>query len=604
MATGAADGRPIWTDGVIQRVEVDHFKAFERFTLYLRGDALLAGPNNAGKSTLIAAIRTIAKMSRFAAQRNASENVVDKGYRAVAHAFPYGRFGLVEENLRHEFRDEEARITAFFRNGTRLTAVWPPDPTTLDPFFYVLDGDIALSAAKDVRSVLPSIGTIPVLSPIDHQEAVLTSPRYIRDNLDSHLASRHFRNQLALLETEPYGEDYDAFIEFAAPWIPELTLGRIITRVSSEGAFHDFFVKETGSRIEKELFWEGDGLQVWLQILLHTFRLRNEDVIVLDEPEVFLHPDLERRLVRLLDSLDAQTIAATHSPELLAEAPAESVVWVDKVRRRSVRAPETAVLGDLMAAIGTQFNIRLARALRAKRVLFFEGDEMKLLRHVAETLGATRLVHEVDIAIIPLRGYSNWDRVEPFAWLMRDLLHDAVDVFVILDRDYRTDDQVRSVLTRLNAIGVHGHVWKRKELESYLLEPRTIADILKVSESEAVAYLDEASADFQQVVAEARASEAVAHVDRSHRAAERKRVHLETRTLWDDARARLHACPAKDVLSRLNQLLERDGRKALTFARLARSMKADDVPHELRVMLERVSVTEMSATGIATAALE
>jgi predicted ATPase len=583
---------------VIQRVEVDHFKAFERFTLHLRGDAFIAGPNNAGKSTLIAAIRTLAKMALFAKQRNASENVVDKGHRVVAHSFPYGRFGLVEENLRHEFRDEEARITVAFRNGTRLTAVWPPDPEALDPFVYVLDGDISLSTPSEVRSALPSIGTIPVLSPIDHQEAVLTSPRYVRDNLDSHLASRHFRNQLALLGEAPYGEDYDAFLEFAEPWIPELSMHRVSARVSAEGAYLDLFVKEAGSRIDKELFWEGDGLQTWLQILLHVFRLRHEDVIVLDEPEVFLHPDLQRRLVRLLDSLEAQTITATHSPELLAEAPPESVVWVDKVRRRSVRAPDTAVLNDLMTAIGTQFNIRLARALRANRVLFVEGDDMKLLRHVAETLGAQRLAHEVDIAIIPLRGYSNWDRVEPFAWLIRDLLHDAVEVFVILDRDYRTDEQVRAVLERLKAIRVHGHVWKRKELESYLLEPLTIASVLNISEADAVAYLANASEGFQQVVAEARAAEAGSLVRPARKAAERKRVCAATDVLWADARARVHACPAKEVLSVLNQSLEREGRKALTFPRLARSMKRDHVPYELRAIIERVAGADVDARSM------
>ena len=108
---------------VLQRVTLDHFKAFERFNLYLRGDAYLAGPNNAGKSTLIAGIRTGAKMLRSAERRVATYDVLDKGNRVVAHPFAYGQFGLVEENLRHEFRENEARFTLRFTNGVALTAV-------------------------------------------------------------------------------------------------------------------------------------------------------------------------------------------------------------------------------------------------------------------------------------------------------------------------------------------------------------------------------------------------------------------------------------------------------------------------------------------------
>jgi energy-coupling factor transporter ATP-binding protein EcfA2 len=354
----------------------------------------------------------------------------------------------------------------------------------LDPFFYVLDSDISLRSPADIRRLLPTIGIVPVLSPVDQEETVL-SPKYVRENLDGRLASRHFRNQLLLLHDLGPEENYEAFLAFAEPWIPELRLDQIQTRMADDGVYLDLFFKERGSRIEKEVFWSGDGLQIWLQILLHVFRLRNSDIIILDEPDVFLHPDLQRRLVRLVESLGAQSITATHSPELLAEAPAESVVWVDKGRRRSIRAPDSDVLTQLMTAIGTHFNIRLARALQAKRVLFVEGEDMRILRHLADAVGATRVAKETDIVVIPLRGYSNWDRIEPFVWLVRDLLHGSVDVFVILDRDYRTDDEVRRVTRALNEIDVFAHVWRRKELESYLLESALIARALGISESEA-----------------------------------------------------------------------------------------------------------------------
>ncbi|MFZ8305259.1 AAA family ATPase, partial [Staphylococcus aureus] len=60
----------------------------------------------------------------------------------------------------------------------------------------------------------------------------------------------------------------------------------------------DLFYEEQASRNEREIAWAGDGIQIWLQELYHMWMQRAADVIILDEPDVFLHPDLQRRLAR------------------------------------------------------------------------------------------------------------------------------------------------------------------------------------------------------------------------------------------------------------------------------------------------------------------
>jgi predicted ATP-dependent endonuclease of OLD family len=61
----------------LRRVELHGFKGFERFKLRLKGDAYLAGPNNAGKSTLTMALRLAAQMLRIAIRRGPTENFMD-----------------------------------------------------------------------------------------------------------------------------------------------------------------------------------------------------------------------------------------------------------------------------------------------------------------------------------------------------------------------------------------------------------------------------------------------------------------------------------------------------------------------------------------------
>ena len=70
----------------------------------------------------------------------------------------------------------------------------------------------------------------------------------------------------------------------------------------------------------------------WQQILFHIHRTRNLPTVVLDEPEVYLHSDLQRRLVRLLEETGRQVVLATHSSELIGEVQPQSILLVDGLK--------------------------------------------------------------------------------------------------------------------------------------------------------------------------------------------------------------------------------------------------------------------------------
>ena len=128
---------------VIERVRLLRYKGFENFTLRIGSMAVLVGPNNSGKTTLVQALRLTAGLLRYARRRNASytfsDEVLDTQPRWV-HGHPIGAVGVQElswykdENLRHEFRDEPTGLEVGFKSGARLRAVWPVDDP---PFFYV-----------------------------------------------------------------------------------------------------------------------------------------------------------------------------------------------------------------------------------------------------------------------------------------------------------------------------------------------------------------------------------------------------------------------------------------------------------------------------------
>lgn len=583
----------------LREVRLEHYKAFETFTLTLGPKAFLVGPNNAGKSTLISAIRATAEMLRHASRRRPTSYRMHRGRTVRAHDLAPVAKTLVDENLRHQFRISDTSLRLKTDTDIILTAVWPEEEDEA-AFFYLErpDGRI-ISEPRDVRHQVGTIGIVSGLYPVNQRERLLDD-EYVRANLESRRSSQHARNQLlrftmALDDAGDHASDWEGFRSYLLNWLPEIDDIEVETRAGTEiGTLEiDVFLMEHGDRTPKELFWAGDGMQVFIQLLAHCWRLTGADVIVLDEPDLYLHADLQRRLVRLLQSTEAQTVTATHSPEMLAEAAADTVIWVDKSRRRAVRRPPPATLEDMSSQIGSNFNLRLAGALRARTILFVEGQDMAILRRVAATCGATSVAEERRCAVIGMEGFSNWVHVEPFQWLLDRFLAGAVKVFVLLDRDYRTTSQIQVIERQLGAVDVSAHVWRRKELESYLLEPGPMARLLKMDESEVEDQL-------------ARITDAMTHDVTGRFLAQRQMEErptgrspstiisaalAEIGDLSIDPTWRRERYPAKQILSSFNRHLQETGSRSLSPGALARALREHEMDPEMKQWLNEVEQT-------------
>jgi energy-coupling factor transporter ATP-binding protein EcfA2 len=485
--------------------------------------------------------------------------------------------------VRYEFRGEEARVEVVSVNGSVLTIVWPVED---DPYFY-FDMKSGMNATRRAQIVeyAPSFGIVPGLTPVENREEVRTE-KYINEALGSRLTSRHFRNHLYHLKRADEPE-FDRALEFMCDYTPEIFDVWLRNRMSSDGLELDLFFKEAATHSERELFWAGDGLQIWLQVLFHAFRQRDRGTLVLDEPDVFLHPDLQRRLVAMLEDLGPQIILATHAPEVIAEASRDSVVWVDKSTKSGRRVGTVGSLDRVVAELGSAFDLGIARALRSRVALFVEGQDMKLLRLLASAAKARTLSRERSpIAVIPLGGYSNWPLVEPFAWMKTHLLQDAVSMFVILDRDYRTDEECQKVVRELQAIGIRAHVWSRKEIESYVLVSPAISRVSGLSASRCEELLTEAIEEQADEVESCIFSHVSKHSDKKldpKTTFERARDRFSE--AWADPEARLRSAPPKAVLASLNVKLIDAGGERVHAWKIAKALHQDELAAEVQALM-------------------
>jgi hypothetical protein len=578
---------------MIERVRLLRYKGFEDFDLRLGRQAVLVGPNNAGKTTLVQSLRLAASLLRFARRRNPYEafedDVLDKYPRNVL-GYPIAHVGARElswykdENLRHEFRNDATGLVVGFKSKACLRVVWP---TSGAAFFYIdkLPG-LTVKSAAEVRSCVPTIGVVPTLLPVEEREEVLDA-HYVWESVGTRRTSRHFRNQLYHTRDKST-ESFESFINFAVGNTPEISYMSLRDIYVSSKHELDLFVTETSTGKEKEIYWLGDGLQIWLQVLLHIWLNSDVETLILDEPDVFLHPDLQRRLISILDDVDKQVVLATHAPEIVGEANKDAVVWVDRTRRRSRRAGEPVVLQKLNAVLGSGFNLGLARALRSRVALFVEGEDMKVLRNLARAVGAENLRNERGLAVIRLGGFSNWHQVEPFAWLSRDLLGNAVKIYVLLDRDYREDATIDTLRDALKGSDVNVHVWHRKEIESYLLVPQAIA---RASGLEVGVVEQLMETTIQALRLDAQASFISRRQQDAKRGTDYKTIVLaalpEFEHAWADLRERIKLVPPKDALAAIAREAQALGARPVSDRSISAAIRGNEVEEEMsRVLLD------------------
>src|SRR3954452_15425631 len=109
------------------RVEFSRFKAFDKFTLNLRHFNILVGPNNAGKSTILAAFRILASAVRKAYRHNPAIIQGPNG-RVLGYEVDLARISVAEENIFFNYDDSTPATVNFRLSNKNELSLYFPEP--------------------------------------------------------------------------------------------------------------------------------------------------------------------------------------------------------------------------------------------------------------------------------------------------------------------------------------------------------------------------------------------------------------------------------------------------------------------------------------------
>lgn len=573
------------------RVQFQNFKAFARFTLDLKHFNILVGPNNAGKSTILTAFRILAAAMRKASSRKPQ---IINGPLGPTRGYQVDLTGIAvsEENIFYNYDSSEPATVSFTTSNGNKLVLWFPEQGAS---YLVLDSARPVTAPSHFKSQFNcSIGFVPILGPVEPNER-LYDKEAARLALFNYRAARNFRNIWY-----HYPGKFTEFRDALQQTWPGMDIERPrVEHVDGAARLYMFCPEE---RIPRELFWSGFGFQVWCQMLTHVIQWGKSSIFLIDEPDIYLHSDLQRQLISLLRDLGPDIMIATHSTEIISEADPDDIVVVNKKWRKGRRIGHPSQIQDVFSVVGSNLNPVLTQLAKTRRVLFVEGKDFQIIAKFGRLLGFPRVASRSNFAVVPLDGF-NPERMRNLKAGMEETLGGRISAAVLLDGDFRSSLEKAAITDECKPLCKFVAILNCKEIENFLLVPKAIERAaLRRAADRSKRKGEEARSEYDaSAVLEKFSSDHRSYVTAQYLACRRKFMRVTSpgtsdATLteealvdldlaWADPEIRVALLPGKEAFSYLNRDLQAKLAVNVTPNSVIDAMRVDEVAPEMRALI-------------------
>lgn len=332
------------------------FSGGESFNLGPTDAVVFVGPNNSGKSAALRQIEvSLAKPGRYQVvdsirvdkagdAESFSDYVKSKGQFVTEYGTPH--------YVGYKYKIRASELAEIYNR--------PPSDDVRDFFVLRCSTDDRLSGSNPVKSIA-------------YRREQPTHPIHLL------VMDRELESKIGDSFSRAFGQHL--FVNRAGG--SDVTLYVSDNRAS--GLPNDAFSDESIRFFEEKanpLHRQGDGMRAFATMALNTMGLSQQTVLLIDEPEAFLHPPQARLLGRVITSHDAdlrQTFIATHSADILKgilEA-SDRAVHVLRITRRGDINNVYRLDPDLAKEISGDPLVRFSGVFEGiffKHIVFCEAD--------------------------------------------------------------------------------------------------------------------------------------------------------------------------------------------------------------------------------------
>lgn len=474
----------------IKKIHIKAFKGIEDMEVEFPKIAILTGPNNSGKSTVLQAIVACFECLRICLDTDRWE--ILKHGRAVKEFdflpinVPKDLFFRTRTRVSRE-QQQEISISLTFTNDFYFTS-------SIRFMYGLLNAritDYSKPLKKEILQMVSSLSPvlIPGISGLTAHEPLYSLPQIYKIASTVQLSSI-LRNILWDLQEPSQGvaepnESIKSKIDFIWTSIKRhfgIELKRIEFDPRRDLEIRAPYFEED---YELDIVSGGGGMNQILQ-LISFIVWRNSRIILFDEPDSHLHTSLQLRLYSFLkeisDKMNLQIILATHSRDLISQAPMDSIVPVDLKEKRLKPIQSIEHLLVEFKRQGTISNVDLALLYQAKKCLFVEGEDDKgFLPMFADKLQINCFQGTNQVVIFKFRGADKFSMVPDLVKLFEEMVGCEIKWMVLRDRDYAIPKIIEKYKQQAVEKSISNyHIWEKFCIENYLLEPASLhSTILK-----------------------------------------------------------------------------------------------------------------------------
>lgn len=440
----------------LSKIEVYKFKKIKNIEIGTGPLNILVGANGSGKSSVLQAAHLasclLRQAGRIRTESTSTVAVMDldylptDDYARLGHGASWGnKTNTPSSKITFKFEDDNGNIVSAIcevraaRNaGISVTGHIPEDVRTLfrgsDTYF---------------SGFIPGISGVPNSEQKQSKRVVMKACSFGDSNV-------FLRNALHLLSNDEIRQ-----LEF---WLTRL-MGNVSIKIEFQPD-RDLIIKAEvevdGILHPIELL--GTGYIQLIQIFCYILLFKPK-ILLIDEPDIHLHPNVQEKLASTLSDIAAEkdfsVVLTTHSPFIVRGAPIDAnVYWLEN--------------GDLANDSREAAELALGWGAFGKKVVIVSEDkDLVFFKKLVEQWPQI----EKFVTFHPGQGYKNLMSPEQ-AKDLYETLGRQYKILVHRDRDSLTDDEISQLEQKYSAEGVKLWCTDLSDIEAYFCKPEFISELV------------------------------------------------------------------------------------------------------------------------------
>lgn len=412
-------------------IELTNFKKFDEINVDLNNEGLtlVSGVNNSGKTSILHALAVWEYAKILLVNYKGEESLlqeydVDKKGLGVA---PESFTPISIPSLKYLWKNQKTngsyqlKIKVGWKGAGNRSLFLEISYTLNGNNFAIKKSDSNLSANDEI----PTIAYLPPFGGMDENESWLSvadrrkligkgqAGSVIRNLLldlhdDHERVLKDKRNELFPDKKRLTQSDQQVLKEINTEW---RQLREILAEVfhvnlyvhDFDSQFHNFISvdvldlirnsetreKERVVSSKRDLMVEGSGFLQWLSVFALALD-KNNNVLLLDEPDAHLHSSLQSLLLEKLEGIceqnNKQILMVSHSSDLIKLIDFRKVLHVESPRAEYLKSNEEKVL--VLEGLGSKYFPLLDSIIEHKKILLVENSsDTEVLKSVCEVMG-------------------------------------------------------------------------------------------------------------------------------------------------------------------------------------------------------------------------